>query len=77
MIRGQTVGDMNKTHNSNVIENIFLDFLVPIFFGRWRHLVVNNFFVFYGQTVGDMNKTHNTSIIENICVQFCEFFIFW
>ena len=29
---GQTVRDMNKTHNSNVIENIFLDLLVPNFF---------------------------------------------
>ena len=26
---GQTVRDVNKTHNSNVIENIFLDLLVP------------------------------------------------
>ena len=30
---GQTVRDMNKSHKSNVIEIIFLDFLVPNFFG--------------------------------------------
>ena len=30
---GPTVRDMNKTDKSNVIENIFLDLLVPIFFG--------------------------------------------
>ena len=25
---GQTVGDMNKTHNTNMIENIFLQFWI-------------------------------------------------
>ena len=29
---GPTVRDMNKTDKSNVIENIFLDLLVPKFF---------------------------------------------
>ena len=43
---GPNVPDMNKTDKSNVIENIFLDLLVPNFFGRWRHLAANHFFVF-------------------------------
>ena len=61
----RTVGDMDKTHNTNMIENIFVQFCKFSFFDRWRHLAVNHFFVFYGQTVGDMNKTHNTNMIEN------------
>ena len=30
---GQTVRDMNKSHKYTLIGNIFLDFLVPNFFG--------------------------------------------
>ena len=68
---------MNKTHNTNMIENIFVQFSKFLFFGRWRHLAASHFFVFYGQTVGDMNKTHNNNMIENIFVQFCKFLFFW
>ena len=74
---GPTVRDMNKAHNSNLIENIFLDFLVPNFFWYVAPPSGQSLFVFYGQTVGDMNKTHNTNMIENIFVQFCKFLFVW
>ena len=75
---GKTVGDMKKTHNTNMIENIFVQFGKFLFlFGRWCPLAANHLFVFYGQMVGDMNKTHNTNVIENIFVQFCKFLFFW
>ena len=67
---GPTVLDMNKTHNSNLIENIVLDFLVPNFLWVGAPLASNHIFVFYGQMVGDINKTHNFNMIENIFVQF-------
>ena len=60
---GQTVRDINKSHNSNLIENIFLDFWCQIFCGRWRRLAASHFLLLYGQTVADMNKTHNTNMI--------------
>ena len=69
MFYDQTVGDMNKTHNTNMIEDIciilfFFIFLVGAPPGG------QSLFVFYGQTVGHMNKTHNTNMIENIFVYF-------
>ena len=74
---GQTVRVMNKTDKSNVIENIFLDLVVPIFFGRWRHLAANHFSVFYGQTVGVMNKSHKYTLVGNTFLQFRFFYLFW
>ena len=73
----ETVGDMNKIHNINMIENIFVQICKFLFFGRWRSLVPNQFFLFYGQPVGNMNKPHNFNTIEDIFVQFCKFLFVW